>query len=140
MIARNALFVRLLALVDHVPLPNEYQQRRQGRPYVYPTRLIIKLWLVMLFHRIRSAYTLHRFLQQDQPEAQELREVLFGNGPIPSRRTIERCLATLPAALDAEVASLGQLLMNHIRRATLRLSVSSLISSERALAAARTLR
>jgi hypothetical protein len=101
MIARNALLVRLLALVDQVLLPSQYQQPRRERPYVYPTRLIIKLWLVMVFRRIRSAYTLHRFLQQDQPEAQELREALFGSDPIPSRRTIERRLATLPAALEA---------------------------------------
>lgn len=115
MIARNALLVRLLALVDQVPLPSEYQQPRRGRPYLYSTRLIIKLWLVMIFRRIRSAYTLHRFLQQDQPEAQELREALFGDGPIPSRRTIERRLTTLPAALEAEIASLGQLLVHRIQ-------------------------
>jgi len=115
MISRNALLIKLLRLVDRVPLPSEYQRRRRGRPYVYPTRLIIKLWLVMAFRRLRSGYALHCFLQQSLPEVEELREAIFQAGPIPSRRTIERRLAVLPAALEAEVAVLGQLLVARLQ-------------------------
>ncbi len=53
MISRNALLVRLLSLVDQVPLPSEYRQRRRGRPYVYPPQLIIQLWVVIAFRHIR---------------------------------------------------------------------------------------
>ena len=76
MISRNALLIKLLHLVDRVPLPSEYQRRRRGRPYVYPTRLIIKLRLVIVFRRLRSGYTLHCFLQQSLPEMEELREAI----------------------------------------------------------------
>ena len=113
--SRNTLLIRLLHLVDQVPLPSEYHQRRRGRPYLYPTRLIIKLWLVMAFRRIRSGYALHRFLQQNLPEVEELRQVLFSSGPIPSRRTIERRLAALPTALEAEIAMAGRLLLNRLK-------------------------
>lgn len=115
MISRDALLVRLLSLVDQVPLPSEYRQRRRGRPYVYPTRLIIKLWLVMAFRRIRSGYALWCFLAQPVPEVVMLRQALFHGGPMPSRRTIERRLAALSMALEAEIAVLGQLLLERLQ-------------------------
>jgi len=115
MISRNALLIKLLHLLDQVPLPSEYQRRRRGRPYVYPSRLIIKLWLVMTFRRIRSGYALHCFLQQSLPEVEKLREAILQASPIPSRRTIERRLAVLPVALEAEVAVLGQLLVARLQ-------------------------
>jgi len=108
MISRNALLVRLLSLVDQVPLPGEYRRRRRGRPYVYPTRL-------MAFRHIRSGYALWRFLAQPVPEAVMLRQALFHGGPMPSRRTIERRLAALPTALEAEIAVLGQLLLERLQ-------------------------
>ena len=112
---RNYLLVKLLSLIDQVPLPSEDRPKKRGRPYVYPTRLIIKLWLVMIFRRIRSAYALHRFLSQDLPEIQELRKVLFGDGPMPSRRTIERRLSTLAEALHQEITALAYTLLTRLK-------------------------
>lgn len=115
MMTRNYLLVKLLSLVDQVPLPSQEKRKRRGRPYVYPTRLIIKLWIVMIFRRIRSAYALHQFLNQDLPEIQELRKALFGNGPMPSRRTIERRLSILAEALHQEIVALGQMLLSRLK-------------------------
>jgi len=115
MMTRNSLLVKLLSLIDQVPLPSESKPRRRGRPYVYPTRLIVKLWIVMIFRRIRTPYALHRFLSHNLPEVQELRKVLFGDGPMPSRRTIERRLSTLAEALHQEIVTLGYVLLARLR-------------------------
>ena len=69
----------------------------------------------MIFRRIRSPYALHRFLSQDLPEVRELRKFLFGNGPMPSRRTIERRLSTLAEALYQEIVALAHLLLIRLK-------------------------
>lgn len=108
MLLQKSLLVRLVRLVDIIPLPAEPAKRRRGHPKTYADRLILKALIIMIIRRLYSAYALLSFLQQDDPVAQQLRQLLHQEGRFPSRRTWERRLAALPASLPGLIGYFGR--------------------------------
>jgi Transposase DDE domain len=65
----------------------------------------------MVIRRLYSAYSLLAFLEQESELTCTLRLLLMEEGRMPSRRTWERRLGTLPASLPGLIACLGQYLV-----------------------------
>jgi hypothetical protein len=110
MVAERTLLVRMVMLVDLIPMPAP-PPRGRGRPRVYPDRLFLKALVVMVLRRLPRVGTLLAVLEQDTPEMRELRALLTEDGRFPSRRTWERRLAAIPETLPAQVGLLGRALV-----------------------------
>src|SRR5690242_3533334 len=108
MVAKEPLLVIFIKLVDRIPLPQAATRRRRGRPATYTDRLMVKALVIMVIRRLYSAYSLLAFLEQESELTDALRLLLMEGGRMPSRRTWERRLGTLPASLPSLIACLGQ--------------------------------
>lgn len=115
MCMRDRLLLQLLRLVDMVPEPPPPSKRQRGRPYVYPDRLFLKLLILMILRRLYRAYELFTFLEQPSTEIVEIRALLFPDGKMPARRTLDRRLAQIPQKLPAQIACLGHHLVRLYR-------------------------
>jgi hypothetical protein len=112
MVPEPSILVRLVALVDRIPLPPP--ERRRGRPRTYSDRLFLKALVIMVLKHLPTVHALLAVLEQDAPEMRHLRGVLTTDGRFPSRRTWERRLAAVPIALPAQIACLGHHLVDLI--------------------------
>ena len=110
MVADCSVVVSLVRLVDRIPQPPPPPPRR-GRPPVYSDRLFLKAVVIIVLKRLGSTHALLAVLDQPTPEMRQLRALLAEGGRFPTRRTFERRLAALPAALPAQIACLGRHLM-----------------------------
>ncbi len=109
MIGQETLLVTLVNLVDRMPAPPPPPKRGRGRPVTYPDRLFLKALVIMIVRRLHTVHELLAVLAQPTAEMRALRGLLtLPDGRYPTRRTWERRLATLPDALPAQVACLGQ--------------------------------
>lgn len=116
MIGQERLLVTLVRLVDRAPVPPASPKRGRGRPVTYPDRLFLKALVIMIVRRLHTPHELLAVLAQPTAEMRALRGLLtLPDGRYPPRRTWERRLATLPDALPAQVACLGQHLVALLR-------------------------
>lgn len=103
--------LRLLRLVDSIPWPKPL--RRRGRPYVYPFTVILKCFIVMVWQRITSNRGLYAFLTMEKPYNRAIRLACGLSGKMPSRRTLDRRLKSLPPMLKVSIRVMAQLLCSH---------------------------
>jgi hypothetical protein len=68
----------------------------------------MKALVIMIIRRLYTAYTLLRFLEQDDPLTRHLRLLLTEHGGLPARRTWERRLAKLPHSLPGLIGYFGR--------------------------------
>lgn len=97
MIRHDSLLVKLVCLVDRIPMPTPPAKRGRGRPKVYPDRLFLKALVIMIVRRLHHVQELRSILDEPTAEMQTLRALLTQAGASPSRRTWERRLKALPA-------------------------------------------
>ena len=107
MIAKEAVLVQLLRLVDRIPGPPVPQQRARGRPVVYSDQLFLKALVIMIVRRLHKVHEMLAVLAEPTPEMHAVRSLLVEQGRYPSRRTFERRLRRLPESLPAQIACLG---------------------------------
>jgi hypothetical protein len=112
MLQKEPLLVTLVKMVDRIPIPEQPQKCKRGRPYVYSENLIIKALIIMIVKRLYSAYSMLAYLEQETALTRQLQELLQENGRFPSRRTWERRLARQPQQLPALIGSLGRELVH----------------------------
>lgn len=105
MIAARSSLVMLLELVERRPVPPAASGR--GWPRTSSDRLLLKALVMMVTKYLTTVHEWYAVLAQPTAEMQTLREVLTEDGQFPTRRTIERRLATLPDTLPAQIACLG---------------------------------
>jgi hypothetical protein len=108
MIAQDTLLVRLVKLVDQVPVPPPPAKRGRGRPKVYPDGLFLKALVIMI---VRHLHKVHELLEQDTAEMQTLRALLTEKGRYLSRRTWERRWKAIPDTLPAQIGCFGRALV-----------------------------
>jgi hypothetical protein len=106
MVPEISLLVRLVDLVELIPIPSPSRPRRGGRP-VYSDRLFLKALVIMLVRGVPTVGGLLAILAQPTPEMLALRARLTEGGRFPARRTWERRLNALPATLPARIGCLG---------------------------------
>ncbi len=95
MLSQLSLLVRLVMLIDHIPLPPELPRRRRGKPRTYSERLILKTLVIRIVRRLYTPSAWLAFLNQDDPVVQRLRHLWQEAGGFPTRRTWEGRLAAL---------------------------------------------
>ena len=105
MIEHPCLLVKLLRLIDELPLPDKPAKPSRGRPQIYSDRLFLKALLIMIARRLHKPHELVSVL--NQPEMQPIRELLKENGRYPCSRTFARRLGHWPEKLPAQIACLG---------------------------------
>lgn len=115
MVQQNTLLVMLVRLVDRIPPPSSPLKRGRGRPPFYPDQLFFKALVIMIIRHLHSPYELLTVLAQPTPEMQTLRLLMTEHGRFPERRTWERRLHALPAALPAQLGALGRYLVQVIQ-------------------------
>lgn len=104
MIPLSKIQVQWLKSCEHAhTLIRLKETKRRGHPYVYPTRVIIRCYLLMLlFPRLRQHATLHKFLA-NHPSLRRL----LGLKHLPHRTTFSRRFKTLAPALRARIWAMG---------------------------------
>ncbi len=107
MIAQDSVLVQLLRLVDCAPAPPPDSPRR-GRPRLYSDGLFMKALVIMVVKRLRRVGELPAVLEEETSEMNAARELLSGHGRMPSRRTFERRLRSLPETLPERIGLLGR--------------------------------
>jgi hypothetical protein len=76
MLIHGGMLVSLLWLVEQLPTPPPPVNRKRGRQESYADKLFIKALIARIIQRLSTAYALFRFLEQDEPVAQQIRPVL----------------------------------------------------------------
>lgn len=109
MLPNSSLLVRLLRVIDRVPMPDA--PPRRGRPLTYSDRLMLKVLAVMIIRRLYSPHALEAFLEQDDIVARRVGDLLAEDGQRPSRRTLERRLDALSDRLPHIIGLLGRCLV-----------------------------
>lgn len=107
MLPEVSLLVRLVKLIDLVPLPPP-PKPGPGKPRFYSDTLMLKALIIMIIRRLYTASALLAFLDQDDATVKELRALLHEQGQFPSRRTWERRLAVLPQTLPGLIGHFGR--------------------------------
>ena len=80
------------------------ERQRRGRPYVYPSSVLIRCYLLMLLYpRLRSHASLHRYLSEHTIICR-----MLGLTHLPHRTTFSRRFKTLGAALRGRIWAMGQ--------------------------------
>lgn len=115
MIAQDTLLVRLVKLVDQIPVPPPPPKRGRGHPKIYSDRLFLKALVIMIVRHLHKVHELLTVLEQDTPEMQTFRALLTEKGRYPSRRTWERRLKTVPDTLPAQIGCFGRVLVAWIQ-------------------------
>jgi hypothetical protein len=115
MIPQESLLVTLVKLVDRIPMPPPPAKRKRGKPKFYPDHLFLKALVIMIVRHLHHVHELLSVLDQPTAEMQTLRALLTEQGQYPCRRTWERRLKAIPAALPAQIACLGGYLVSVIQ-------------------------
>lgn len=115
MIAKEALLVTFVKLIDRIPLPEPPAARGRGRPTTYTERLLLKALVIMIIRRLYTAYSLLAFLEQETELTVLLRQQLMEQGRLPSRRTWERRLGKLPDQLPGLIGCFGRHLVQTVQ-------------------------
>ncbi len=115
MIASSSRLVTLVSLIDHLPPDPSPSSPQRGRPCRYPERLFLKALVIMMVRQITSVHGFLAMLEEETDEMPTLRDLLTQGGRFSSRRTWERRLQALPATLPAQIACLGQYLVQLIQ-------------------------
>jgi len=108
MIGPRSVLLKLVALVDRLPLPPPPARQGRGRPCFYPDRLFLKAVVIMIVRHLHSVHELLSVLDEPTEEMHCLRGRLVEQGRYPSRRTWERRLQALPQTLPAQIGCLGR--------------------------------
>ena len=111
MIHHDSLLVRLVKLIDRIPMPPPPAKRGRGRPKFYPDRLFLKALVIMIVRHLHKVNELRAVLEEPTPEMQTLRSLLTEQGCYPCRRTWERRLKGIPESLPAQIGCLGRYLV-----------------------------
>lgn len=95
-------------MVDSFRIP-ERRKSLRGRPYVYPVKMMVKAFLVMVFYRLNSVRSLARFLEKNRG----LRLACGFEEKTPSYRTFTRRFKTLEHPVISFARQIVQVLVKY---------------------------
>lgn len=111
MVDNTSLLSALVQFIGRIPLPPTPPTGR-GRPAGHSDRLFLKALVIMIVRHLATVGALLAVQEQPTWEIQQLRSMLTEDGHFPTRRNFERRLNAIPATLPAQVACLGQHLVD----------------------------
>ncbi|MFI5406979.1 MAG: hypothetical protein ACHQ1D_10765 [Nitrososphaerales archaeon] len=111
----SSILISILYLVGIIAWPcNSVKYYHRGRPYIYPSTVIIRCFIVRIWFRLDSNRSLHHFLSVDLPYN---RKVMKACGlsvlQLPSsRRTFDRRLKTVSKDIRERIVTMGNLFVS----------------------------
>jgi hypothetical protein len=94
-IPTESILIGILHLISLLSLYNDADHYRRGRPYVYPTTVILRCFVVRIWFRIPSNNALHYFLSVDTAFHRRIIKSC-GLHTLPDRRTFDRRFKVIP--------------------------------------------
>ena len=86
---------------------------RRGRPYVYPTAIILRCFVVRMWLRLDSNRALHQYLSIDLPYNRKVMKACgLSKSPMASRRTFDRQLKIVSIDIKKRIATMGRLFVS----------------------------
>jgi len=104
-IQSEPVLIGILHLIDLLCLYNDADQIKRGRPYVYPTTVILRCFVVRIWFRIPSNNALHYFLSIDTANNRKIIKSC-GLYSLPDRRTFDRRFKAIP--VQDIISTVGQ--------------------------------
>ncbi|MEM3065380.1 MAG: hypothetical protein QW177_08415 [Candidatus Nitrosotenuis sp.] len=104
-IPTESILIGILYLIGLLSLYNDADQIKRGRPYVYPTTVILRCFVVRIWFRIPSNNALHYFLSTDTAFHRRIMQSC-GLHSLPDRRTFDRRFKVLP--LQHMISTVGR--------------------------------
>lgn len=96
-ITSDTVLIGILRLVSLLCLYNDADHPARGRPYVYPTTVILRCYIVRIWLRIPSNNSLHYYFSTGTTHNQKIMTAC-GLHCIPDRRTFDRRFKILPVS------------------------------------------
>lgn len=94
-IPTESILIGILHLIKLICLCDDMDNSKRGRPYVYPTTVIVRCFVVRIWFRIPSNNALHYFLSTDSTYHRKIIKSC-GLCTLPDRRTFDRRFKVLP--------------------------------------------
>jgi hypothetical protein len=94
-IPTESILIGILHLIGLLFLYNDADQIKRGRPYVYPTTVILRCFVVRIWMRIPSNNAPHYYFSIGTPHNHKIMEAC-GLYTLPDRRTFDRRFKILP--------------------------------------------
>jgi Transposase DDE domain len=105
----------LVELIDwsYNPVNKHPHRGRRGRPYVYPTSIILRCFIVRIWFRLDSNRSLHHYLSINLPYNRKIvRACGLSESHLPSRRTFDRRLKIISTDIKERIAAMGNLFVS----------------------------
>jgi len=100
----DSFLIGILHLIGLLSWYHDIDKRR-GRPFVYPTTVILRCYLVRIWMRIPSNNCLHQYFGTSMPYNRKVMEAC-GLNTLPDRRTFDRRFKVLP--IDMLIGIMGR--------------------------------
>lgn len=94
-IQSESILIGILHLIGLLSLYNDADHYKRGRPYVYPTTVILRCFVVRIWMRIPSNNALHYFLSTNTRHSHKIMSSC-GLHSLPDRRTFDRRFKIIP--------------------------------------------
>lgn len=107
-IQSESVLIGILRLIGLLSLYNDADQIRRGRPYVYPTTVILRCFVVRIWMRIPSNNALHYYFSTGTAHSSKIMRACSLH-QLPDRRTFDRRFKTIP--VHNIIASVGQMFL-----------------------------
>ena len=104
-IPTDSFLIGILYLIGLLSLYNDADPSKRGRPYVYPTTVILRCFVVRIWFRIPSNNALHYWLSLNTTHHKKIIQSC-GLHSLPDRRTFDRRFKALP--VQNMISSVGQ--------------------------------
>src|SRR4051794_14679544 len=103
----------IIGLIDWSCCSHTQHFHRRGRPYVYSTTIILRCFIVRLWHRLDSNRSLHHYLSIDLPYNRKvMRACGLSESHLPCRRTFDRRLKTVSTDIKERITTMGCLFVS----------------------------
>lgn len=108
-IQSESILIGILHLIGLLSLYRDADHYRRGRPYVYPTTVMLRCFVVRIWMRIPSNNSLHYFLSTNTRHSNKVM-MACGLHRLPDRRTFDRRSRVLP--LKEIIANMGTIFLS----------------------------
>ena len=103
----------LVGIIDWSSSCIKEHRDRRGRPYVYPTTIILRCLIVRIWFRLDSNRSLHHFLSIDLPYNRKVVKACgLSVSYLPSRRTFDRRLKSMSVDIKERITAMGRLFVS----------------------------
>jgi hypothetical protein len=107
----SSILISILYLVRLIDWScNKVKPCHRGRPFIYSSTIILRCFIVRIWFRLDSNRSLHHFLSTELPYNRKIMKACgLSVSYLPSRRTFDRRLRTIPTDIKERISIVGNL-------------------------------